>query len=410
MFFLQYDTATLQTALLVNKAWYAEAIRVLWKKPPIAALSALASSSISYDRRQFYADHVRELSFNAAKGGSAGSNFYDVHFRRLRCIRIKGSCFPRHIPIGSEDLHIGQYLQPSVEEIDITDVDFELCEYIFYLLEIRCPRLRILKMMCFSLEFPSTRLLKFLHTCKSLKKIDLVVTPFSARDPFVIDDRLLMCLIHYNGLQYLFLSVCVSFEMLDRVFKRTERSQPFRDTRCIAITLESRALPLLVTHVKSIPWLILMVTIQGSRISPFSYVGSLGNIGCLAFRFREGGEWPSNDFSMIKYLKNMLVLQINSSKNDISFPELTDEEFGSAFENMNLLAGVTFNVHSNLSTTAIISVAVNCPNIRYFDMFGSFDLHNLQSIAKPLFPTLWKLTLTRLIEPEPGSRYQSVFS
>ena len=200
MDWLRYDTLTLRTALLVNKVWFAEAIRVLWKKPPVAALSAL--SSISYDRRQFYADHVRELSFDGTNEGSENSKFYDVHFRRLRCIRVKGNCFC-HIPRDKENLslYIGQYLQPNLEEFVLSDVDTELAEDIFHLLETRCPGLRTLRMRWFSTGFPSTRLLKFLHTCKSLKVIHLVVYPGGAKEH--IDYRLLACLAHYYGLRQL---------------------------------------------------------------------------------------------------------------------------------------------------------------------------------------------------------------
>ena len=192
-----------------------------------------------------------------------------------------------------------------------------------------------------------------------------------------------------------------SFEMLEKAFKRTE--QPFRDMQCLTITVESRALPLLVTHVKSIPCL--LISIEDGQIAPFPYLGSLENVKCFNLNFEEQREWPSNGFSMIKCLKNLLLLHITSSNHNTSLPALTDKEFGSAFENMSTLEGLTFDVQSNLSTAAIISLAVNCPNLRYCVMVGAYDLHNLQSIARPLFPGLWELTLTRLIEREPESRY-----
>ena len=51
--------STLLSVLLVNKAWSVEAVRILWKNPPLTALAAIKDR----DRREFYACHVRKLEF-----------------------------------------------------------------------------------------------------------------------------------------------------------------------------------------------------------------------------------------------------------------------------------------------------------------------------------------------------------
>ena len=65
MEYLRYDATALRSALLVNKTWAFEAIRVLWETPRVRDLAAIAE-----DRRQFYADQVRDLSGKALRGPS----------------------------------------------------------------------------------------------------------------------------------------------------------------------------------------------------------------------------------------------------------------------------------------------------------------------------------------------------
>lgn len=184
MKFLRYDARTLRSALLVNNTWAAEAIRVLWENPPVAALAAIGE-----DHRQFYARQARELIFDGDESGAKHAIFRNLQFPRLRSIIID-----YFRPDNGEKLWLGQYIQPSME--DFSFYGAEPAEDILHLLETRCPRLRSI-LIDFQFEgLTSSRLVKLFDSCKSLSSICL---PSNIH----IDDQLLVCLARHDGLKKL---------------------------------------------------------------------------------------------------------------------------------------------------------------------------------------------------------------
>ena len=382
MEYLRYDATTLRSALLVNKAWAAEAIRVLWEKPPVAALVAIGE-----EHRQFYARQVRELIFGGDEDGAEHSNFRNLEFPRLRRITID-----YFRPDNGEKLRLGQYIQPSME--DFSFYGAEPAEDILHLLETRCPRLESI-VIDFQFEgLTSSRLIKFFNSCKSLTSICL---PSNMRD--TIDNRLLAYLARHDGLEELELGTFLSYEMLDKTFKGTER--PFRDIRYLTVQIESKTVPLLVAGVKSVIGLTL--TIEDSRTNPLPQISSLVNLQELHIGYMEQGEWAGADFLALKSLKNLRRLIISSIFDPIASPTLTDEEFIPVFENMSELQELVFQVQCVLTTTAITSLGKHCPQLMICEILGLYDLHGWQSVASPLFPQLQRLELSAATDGEQGS-------
>jgi len=382
MEYLRYDATTLRSALLVNKAWAAEAIRVLWEKPPVAALVAIGE-----EHRQFYARQVRELIFGGDEDGAEHSNFRNLEFPRLRRITID-----YFRPDNGEKLRLGQYIQPSME--DFSFYGAEPAEDILHLLETRCPRLESI-VIDFQFEgLTSSRLMKFFNSCKSLTSICL---PSNMRD--TIDNRLLAYLARHDGLEELELGTFLSYEMLDKTFKGTER--PFRDIRYLTVQIESKTVPLLVAGVKSVIGLTL--TIEDSRTNPLPQISSLVNLQELHIDYMEQGEWAGADFLALKSLKNLHRLIISSIFDPIASPTLTDEEFIPVFENMSELQELVFQVQCVLTTTAITSLGKHCPQLMICEILGLYDLHGWQSVASPLFPQLQRLELSAATDGEQGS-------
>lgn len=382
MEYLRYDATTLRSALLVNKAWAAEAIRVLWEKPPVAALVAIGE-----EHRQFYARQVRELIFGGDEDGAEHSNFRNLEFPRLRRITID-----YFRPDNGEKLRLGQYIQPSME--DFSFYGAEPAEDILHLLETRCPRLESI-VIDFQFEgLTSSRLIKFFNSCKSLTSICL---PSNMRD--TIDNRLLAYLARHDGLEELELGTFLSYEMLDKTFKGTER--PFRDIRYLTVQIESKTVPLLVAGVKSVIGLTL--TIEDSRTNPLPQISSLVNLQELHIDYMEQGEWAGADFLALKSLKNLRRLIISSIFDPIASPTLTDEEFIPVFENMSELQELVFQVQCVLTTTAITSLGKHCPQLMICEILGLYDLHGWQSVASPLFPQLQRLELSAATDGEQGS-------
>ena len=382
MEYLRYDATTLRSALLVNKAWAAEAIRVLWEKPPVAALVAIGE-----EHRQFYARQVRELIFGGDEDGAEHSNFRNLEFPRLRRITID-----YFRPDNGEKLRLGQYIQPSME--DFSFYGAEPAEDILHLLETRCPRLESI-VIDFQFEgLTSSRLIRFFDSCKYLTSICL---PNNIKD--TIDNRLLAYLARHDGLEELELGTFLRYEMLDKIFEGTER--PFRDIRYLAVQIESKTVPLLVAGVKSVIGLTL--TIEDSRTNPLPQISSLVNLQELHIGYMEQGEWAGADFLALKSLKNLRRLIISSIFDPIASPTLTDEEFIPVFENMSELQELVFQVQCVLTTTAITSLGKHCPQLMICEILGLYDLHGWQSVASPLFPQLQRLELSAATDGEQGS-------
>ena len=371
MEYLRSDASALWSALLVNKTWAVEAIRVLWEKPPVAALAA-----IDEDRRQFYARQVHELNFSGDEDGAKHSTFRNLEFPLLNDVTID-----HFRPDNKEELWLGQYIQSSLR--DFSFYGAEPAEDILHLLETRCPRLRSI-VIDFQFEgLTPGRLMEFFDSCKSLTSIYL---PSNMRA--IIDSRLLAYLAYYDGLKDLELGKFLGYGMLDKILRGTER--PFRDIRFLAVEIESKTLPLLVATVRSV--LVLTLAIADSRINPLPHVSSLVNLQKLHIGYEGHVEWVGADFLALKNLKNLRRLNI-SSIYPIASPTLTDTEFIPIFEDMRELEELVFQVECALSTAAITSLGDHCPKLMTCELLGSYDVYCWKSIARPIFPQLRVLKL-----------------
>lgn len=369
--YLRYDTTALRSALLVNKTWAVEAIRVLWNNPPVTALAAIGEN-----RRQFYAGQVRELNFDGDEDGAKHSTFRNLEFPLLNDITIDNFRLD-----NGEKLWLGQYIQSRMK--DFRFYGAEPAEDILHLLETRCPRLRSI-VIDFQLEgLTSSRLMKFFDTFKFLTSIFL---PSNMKD--IIDSRLLDYLAHYDGLKDLELGKFLGYGMLDKILEGTE--QPFRDIQYLAVEIESKTVPLLVERIRSV--LALILAIGDSRNNPLPHVSSLVNLQKLHIGYEEQVEWAGIDFLALKNLKKLRRLNISSTY-PIASPTLTDTEFIPIFENMSQLEELVFQVKCALSTAAITSLGEHCPRLIACDLLGSYDLHCWKSIKRPIFPQLLQLKL-----------------
>lgn len=383
MEYLRYDSRTLCSALLVNKAWAAEAIRVLWEEPPVAALAAI----IEMDQRKSYARHVCELDFGGDEDGAEHSNFRNLEFPRLRRITID-----YFRPDNGEKLWLGQYIQRSLE--DFSFYGAEPAEDILHLLGTCCPRLQsVLIGFQFGGLNPS-RLINFFGSCKSMKSICL---PSNVKDS--IDNRLLACLAYHDGLEELELGLLLRYEMIDRIFE--EIKWPFRDLQYLAVQIGSKTVPLLVAGVKSI--IGLLITIEDSQVGPLPHISSLVNLQELHIEYKKHGEWAGTDFLALKSLKELRRLVISPVFDPITSTTLTDEEFIPIFENMSELQELVFQVQCVLSAAAITSLGKHCPQLETCEILGLYNLGSWESVARPLFPQLKLLEFSAAIDGEQGS-------
>ena len=129
----------------MNKTWAAEAIRILWKYPPVTALLAIKDS----DRRQFYAFHVRKLEVRYRKDERRLADQYstlrDMEFPQLKSLDVVTLY---EVAMDDVRLCVEYFLRPGLEEIYfmISDLDSK----ILHLLRRRCPEL---KKIAFHVDF-----------------------------------------------------------------------------------------------------------------------------------------------------------------------------------------------------------------------------------------------------------------
>ncbi|KAE8406250.1 hypothetical protein BDV37DRAFT_270144 [Aspergillus pseudonomiae] len=387
MEYLCDDLTSLRSAALVNKSWAAEAISVLWQKPPVAALA----SSLDH-HRQFYARQVRELNFGGQEDGKQHTCFRTLEFPRLKRLTID-----LYVPENGEKLWLGQYIQPSLEEFRF--YGSEPAEDLLNLLETRCPRLQSV-LIDYAFEGINTdRLIKFFDGCRSLRSIRLP----SFMDAFV-DDQMLAYLARHNGLEDLELGKTITYGMIERAMDGVEA--PFKSIRRLTVQLRSKAVEPLTAAIKSATNLVL--TVDDNELSPFPLVRSLTKLTELEIAFCQDGLWPATDLLALKGLKNLRRLCISSFEDPPAFPALTDQEFIQIFEDMRDLQDLVFQVQCKLSIVAITSLGTHCRELESCEIFGSYDLHGWSTIERPLFPHLRQLELGAAVPEERVSRSSSM--
>ena len=149
--------ATLHSAVLVNKVWSAEAIRVLWNTPPVSALAAIKNR----DRRQFYARHAQKLQIYSPKFDfdrrtrepllgmekriDEYSTLRDLELPQLKWIDIDIK-FCEKAEFNYLRLCMEPCIRPNLKEakifVDYSDAGEGVGEEIFHLLQKQCPQIK----------------------------------------------------------------------------------------------------------------------------------------------------------------------------------------------------------------------------------------------------------------------------
>ena len=158
--FLEQEIPTLQACLTVNKIFFSETIRVLWKmcccnspsvvqaigkRPTVQDLAALYGNE---GRRQMYANCVCNLSFLDIYGGNdfkrMSSNgpeadlltkLADIAFPRLKTISIQ-------VPVSKPGREVYSLLKPFLQS-NIRSINVDdgvLCPEFFVAIKNRCPK------------------------------------------------------------------------------------------------------------------------------------------------------------------------------------------------------------------------------------------------------------------------------
>ena len=417
--------STLRSALLVNKAWAAEAIGVLWKNPPVSALTDIEDR----DRRQLYAYHVRKLEVGPTSKDDdetimAKSEYWtllDMEMPQLKFIDI-------HNPTN----HLGVCLRakgcirPSLEEVHFGG--FDLDPITLHLLGGQCPNLKKIAFHVGIFYGSGIRALtELIDRCKSMRSIRLQSDgaernfleehefdseiEFDAGASRAQHERLvesfLWSLAHCNGLEELKMNTMHEYKTFSGVLRSLE--QPFKDLRTLTIgtVLEERSVSLLASKLNPDSLTALHLKFNGTTLTtnPLQQIALLVNLQNLSITYVDETvslrEYPLSYILPLKNLKRLRSLEISN----LPFsPELTDEVFIAMVENWPELEILHFVLSYGLSTTSLISLGKHCPRLKDFISQGEYDLNDWENIPRPIFPQLQGIILFGLVDRERESQ------
>ena len=404
--------STLLSVFLVNKAWAAEAIRILWKNPPVTALAAIKDR----DRRQFYACHVQKLEVHhheCKKWIAECSNLRDVTLPLLKFIGIYAA---RDVPACDLHLCVECCMGPSLEIVSYQS--FHLDSKILDLLRTQCPNLKRIAFLVDAFHEPAgiNALTELVDSCKCLRSItlysfnkDLLIEALgrlqegsNTGDSGVQHERLLRSIAHCNGLEQLAMNTIHEYKTFSMVLRSLER--PFEDLSRLSLwtVLETRSASLLVSKLnpRSLTYLDLNLRIDGITTNLLPLICSrLVNLQHLSLNYvplsrvdeTERAFWtPLSDMLPLKNLKHLRHLTIHGL---LLLPKLTDEVFIPMVENWPKLDALELRTNSELSTTSLNSLGKLCPRLGYLSIDGAYDLTDWQNIPRPIFPHLWGLSI-----------------
>ena len=433
MFGLMRDTrdrkqtqTTLRSAMMVNKTWASEAIRVLWKHPTVKALSRIEDRN----RRQFYAGYVEKLqlsychAFTRVSDERVGaySKLEKVELPRLKRVSLK------YFYGEGEDVGLGvdSCIVSSLEEVEFQGSYPD--EDLIYLLQDRCSNLRRIAFEVRGFVYSDSghnELAEFIrsYNYKSLRSIYLyseeiqqveaheeILPQEENAERFILsrtahDEQLLTSLANRDGLEELEMNTLFRFGTYKKVLKHI--GQPFKDLR--KFTFHTQAMPasFLISKLNPNSLTSLEISIDDIflEVNPLPEFGRLVNLRNLQITYMQDKtleKFPTSDLLPLKNLKHLRQLLICGD-----FPlssKMTDDEFIPLVEHWPELEELQLDVDCDFSTATLTSLGQHCPRLKSISISGLFDLIDWIDIPRPLFPHLHQLTLVDLVDKEGESR------
>ena len=373
--YLADDKESLLQAILVNKTWAEEGTNVLWREPLVKHLASVPES-----RRQIYAEKVYTLDF----AGDEDSINHEA-FRHLRFPRLKRLNLDSYRPRDGGTFWIRQYLQPSLEEFKF--YGGKLAEDLLDALTSQCPRLREIIIDHPHNQLDPERFLEFLKQRQSLQSMTFLY----GMDGLITNEMFL----HVAGRDNLE-SLCLgrSFDRatIEDALERT--LVPFKHLRQLYLSLESNAVPSLLSSLKSVVRLGLKIEDDKRDVLPI--IASMKDLRTLEVTFRRSQALSSASILALGGLTQLRKLVIQPSPvetADLRASTLADQDFIQLVSNLRHLQSLKFEVQCNLSVAVIHSLGIHCASLESCEMLGSYELQALDDTPIPLFPQLRVLEL-----------------
>ena len=377
---LENDIVSLQNACQVKRTWFKEAINVLWREAPVAALIDVKPS-----RRQIYSSNLLSLTFKSKKDGEYHESLRSLTFPRLK--RLSANC-DYSDEVGK--VHFDQYFQPQLESIACYSGN--LAKTLLDYTSTELPKLREILIDIIPETVHASRFLKFLRNHPSITSM-----VFLYNMEHVITDKTLIHLMKRQTLAELRLTYLLSKAMIEDAL--TWSSPPFRDIRYLEICVESKTVSSLVRAISSGPIEELTLYITDDNGSFLDHVSSLTQLRSLEIAYRQPRNIPQEEMINLRRLSQLRSLKLwyaSYLRKRVLSSDAKDEDIRHLTVHLRKLRTFVFLVQCNLSIDTIVAIGKNCSELEQLRILGPYKLLELEHTGEVLFPVLKELELGKV--------------
>ncbi|TIA37772.1 hypothetical protein D6C78_04493 [Aureobasidium pullulans] len=350
----KYEAAqnSLRNAILVNHEWAEAGTHILWQSVPVPMLAR-----VSEDRRQYYANKMTELFIENEEESK---------------IKLK----------RGEKVHLTQYMQPRLKNFHFRGG--ALCENALATLGSNCPHLEEV-----SLEEPidgsgEDRYLQLFTGCKALELIDLGDGWAGSITP-----ELFAGLAGHEQLVKIEIKPLISDSTILGGLRMV--SNPFSNIQSLHLTLKSVSVARLASAAPSVRTLFLVI--EDSEHDALASLALMTSLVHLELTYLDETELSPEGFHALEKMKNLEVLLLESRVESLSAMWLDDALFAQFISKLPKITNFEFKVDSDLTVSALTSLASSHPRIESFDFFGEYDLSDWTRLSTPLFPCLLRFVI-----------------
>jgi hypothetical protein len=368
---LKQDKKALRTLASVNRTWFQEATRLLWREA-----SSKALISVEESRRNIYAPKIRKLTVHHA---SSHAQLHHCNFTSLRAL-----CFD----IGAEDVkqeEYSQYLRPTLEEVFFMALP---PDDLLHGLNQHCPRLRVF-VQGLHAHTDRSDLADFLTKNQSLQIVKLVSE--SEGD----SSTLFQALSKMPYLEDLSLKGQISESVLRQLLESSAETLDlprFNTLSKVEITVGVPALSLLRPTFGAMTSLTLDILIEkeSHELDALAHLP----LESLQLHIAAGVRFSSQELLFLHNAKNLQSLSIRPKpwSPTITMPNLTisNDHFRQIFANLSSLKRllIWFSVRIRDTHTALLDLGRSCPKLENLRMYCTVELASWTNIPTPLFPSL----------------------
>ena len=361
---LEDDPTSLAAAIQVNRTWFREGIKVLWRDPPPDALASGDRAS-----RSEYALNVQRLYF--CDEGRYHAALKDLRFPRLERVWIEHDS-------DMVELDVGQYLQPSLTEFYMLSDHVEPQQDIFDTMAVRCQNLR-----CLMINYPKQgeRVKAFRRVIQQCAHLEKVQFCQSSADLFTRE--VLVDLASHP--KFMELDVCCltpDTELLDQVIM----DGVLQNLKRVQLSVPERVLRPLVSALKSVEDLDLKVNSGDSNgvsvLSTISNERNMEKLKILSLVF-SCDNIPRDEILSLKHLGALRELHIRPFEDERFLPiegktlhclDLQDEDFKLVMRSLSHLQELTFQIECRLSARCLETMS---SRLTYLHLLESIHLPEL---------------------------------